>query len=177
MVKKMVIAALLTAIALTVYVIESNIPALTPVPGIKLGLSNIITVFALYILGPKIALAVLVCRVMLGGFVTGQPMAILYSMSGGLLAFLFAVITYRKFPKKQIWVLSSLSAIIHNLGQITVAVLITSTAGLFIFIPALVASGIITGAFTGTAAQALLHRMVITGIGCDQCLYKYREDP
>jgi heptaprenyl diphosphate synthase len=159
MVKKTVIAAILTAIALTIYVIEANIPALAPVPGIKLGLSNIVTVFALYILGPKIALAILVCRVTLGGFAIGQPMAVLYGMSGGLPAFSFAVLTYRKFPKKQIWVLSSLSAIIHNLGQITAAALITSTTSLYVYTPALVASGIITGAFTGVAAQALLHRM------------------
>jgi len=164
-IRKITIASVLTAVALTIYLIEANIPALAPVPGIKLGLSNIVTIFTLYILGPRIALAVLVCRIMLGGFTTGQPAAILYSMSGGLAAFLFALLTYRRFHKKHIWVLSSLSAVVHNLGQLAAAALVMNTGGLFlIYSPALIASGVITGAFTGAAAQALLHRLVKNGI-------------
>ena len=163
-IKKIATASVLTAVALTIYVIEANIPALAPVPGIKLGLSNIVTVFALYALGPKTALAVLVCRITLGGIAVGQPMAVLYGVAGGLLAFLFAVLAYRRFPKRRIWILSSLSAVLHNIGQIALAALVMNTAGLFIYLPALVASGIVTGAFTGAAAQALLHRLVKNGI-------------
>ena len=162
-IRRIALAAALTAVALTIFIIEAAIPAPAPVPGIKLGLSNIVTIFALYILGPKIALAVLVCRILLGGFLAGQPVSIIYSLSGGLAAFLFAALTYEKFPKKQIWVLSSLSAVIHNLAQITVAVLVTGTSGLFLYAPVLVTSGIITGAFTGITAQALLFRLVKNG--------------
>ena len=163
-VRKIAVASVLVAVALTIYVLEANIPPLAPVPGVKLGLSNIVTIFTLYIIGPKVALAVLACRIILSGFIVGQPAAILYGMCGGLLAFLFAALAYRKFPKKQIWVLSAISAVLHNLGQITVAALVAGTSGLFIYIPALVTSGIITGAFTGTAAQLLLDRLVKAGI-------------
>jgi len=163
-VRKITTAALLVAIALVIYVIEANIPPLTPVPGIKPGLSNIVTLFALYIMGPGTALSVLVCRVTLGGLATGQPMTIIYSLAGGIPALLFAIPACRMFPRKQIWVVSALSAVIHNMGQITAAVFITSTPELFLYAPVLVASGIITGSFTGAAAQALLFKLTGSGV-------------
>jgi len=163
-IKKITFAAVLTAIALTIFIIEARIPALLPIPGIKLGLSNIVTLFALYALGPAMALYVLVCRVVLGALVTGQPMAILYSLSGGLAALGFSTLMYRKFPPNQVWVLSVLAAVLHNLGQIAVAILITHTAGLVMYIPVLIVSGIVAGAFTGVAAQALLHKLTQNGL-------------
>ena len=162
--RKLATASLLVAIALTIYIIEANIPPLTPVPGIKLGLSNIVTLFALYIMGPGVALAVLICRITLGGFATGQAMAIIYSLAGGIPALLFAIPACRIFPKKQIWVVSALAAVIHNIGQITAAALITGAPGLFAYAPILVASGIVTGSFTGVATQALLSRLTGSGV-------------
>ena len=163
-VKRIAMAALLTAIALVIYVVEANIPPLAPVPGVKLGLSNIVTLFALYIMGPGAALGVLVCRIALGGLATGQPAAIIYSLAGGIPALLFSMLVYRVFPRKQIWVLSALAAVIHNMGQITAAALITMAPGLFVYAPVLVASGVVTGSFTGAAAQALLAALTGRGV-------------
>jgi heptaprenyl diphosphate synthase len=97
MTRKITTAALLAAVALIIFVVEAQIPTLTPVPGIKLGLSNIVTLFALYSIGPWFALAVLAVRILLGGLITGQVMALLYSFSGGLLAFFVSIVIYRFF--------------------------------------------------------------------------------
>lgn len=152
-------AALLIAAALIVYIIESQIPPLAPVPGIKLGLSNIFTLFALYTLGPGEAVCVLLVRVVLGGLLTAQPVAIIYSLSGGIPSFLLVLLCYKRCPQSKIWVLSAASAVIHNTGQIAAAILITSTKELIVYLPVLVISGIITGVFTGLCAQFVLARI------------------
>lgn len=84
-VKRLTRCALLTAIALTIFVLEAQIPIPFPVPGMKLGLSNIITLFALFSFGWKDALAIVVIRILLGNLASGQVMALLYSLGGGLL--------------------------------------------------------------------------------------------
>ncbi|MEE1319378.1 MAG: Gx transporter family protein, partial [Ruminococcus sp.] len=84
---KLIFTALLTAMSLVTFVIEASIPPLTPIYGIKLGLSNIFTLFALYAIGKKEAFALLVIRITLGNIMTGQLMAFAYSISGGLLSF------------------------------------------------------------------------------------------
>lgn len=157
--RKMTFAALLTACALIIFTVEAQLPSLTPVPGIKPGLANIITVFCLCTLGAKYALGILIARVLLGSFLTGQVSAVLYSLSGGLLAWGVSALLRRFFPVERVWVLSVFSAIAHNCGQILCAVLITETASLFWYLPVLLIAGIITGAFTGLCAQLLLRRL------------------
>ena len=78
--------ALLTAIALTIFLAEAQLPPLTWVPGIKLGLANIVTVYAMFVLGPADALLILCARVFLGAVFSGQMMTLLYSAAGGLLS-------------------------------------------------------------------------------------------
>ena len=85
-VKRLTRCALLTAIALAIFVLEAQIPIPFPVPGMKLGLSNIITLFALFSFGWKDALAIVVIRILLGNLASGQVMALLYSLGGGLLS-------------------------------------------------------------------------------------------
>ena len=89
--KKLVLLGLLTAIALTIFMIEAQIPGLVPIPGIKLGLSNIVTVFAVFAIGSWEGAAVLFVRVFLGAVFSGQMMTLLYSFGGGLLAWLAMV--------------------------------------------------------------------------------------
>lgn len=156
-------AALLTAVALIVFYIEAQLPALTPIPGIKLGLANIITLFALYALGRRYALSVLIARVILGGLLTGQTMAIIYSISGGIPALVMSMAIYRRFKLKKVWVVSVFAAIVHNCGQIGAAMIITGTAEIVLYLPLLIISGIITGAFTGLCAQFLLIKMDSAG--------------
>ncbi len=163
-IKKLALASLLAAAALIIWYIEAQIPSLTPVPGIKLGLSNVVTLFALYCVGPVFAAAVLVVRIVLGSLMTGQVAALLYSLLGGLPAFGLAVILYRLFPLKRIWVVSILMAIVHNTGQLAAAIFITETPTLVTYYPLLIVSGIITGTFTGVAAQYLLLKLKTSGI-------------
>jgi len=156
-------AALLTAAALIIFIVEAQLPPLLPVPGIKLGLSNIVTLFALFTVGPTMAFLVLLTRIVLGGLLTGQVVSILYSMSGGLLAFAVSACIYRRFPLNQVFVISVISAVLHNIGQIMVAALTTSAA-IFAYLPLLIASGVITGFFTGLCAQFVLLRRERAGM-------------
>ena len=85
--KKLTRNALLTAIALTIFMVEAQIPPLVPIPGVKLGLANIVTVFALFAYKKQDALMILLVRVFLGSVFSGQMMTLLYSLAGGLLCF------------------------------------------------------------------------------------------
>ena len=157
--RRLTFAALLTTIALILFTVEAQLPPLTAIPGIKIGLSNVVTVFALYTLGAVPALAVLLVRVVLGGLITGQVSAILYSLSGGLLAWTLSALLKRFFQDDKLWVLSVFAAAVHNVGQLGCAVLITMTPSLFWYLPLLLIAGILAGAFTGLAAQQVLKRL------------------
>lgn len=151
--------ALLTAIALTIFMAEAQLPAPVPIPGVKLGLANIVTVYAMFALSPAQALAILICRVFLGSIFSGHPDTLLYSLGGGLLCWAVMLLLHRVLTDKQIWAAGVLGAVAHNLGQILVAVALTRTPGLIVYLPVLMVSGILTGAFTGTSAQALVSRL------------------
>lgn len=157
--KELTRMALLTAVALIIFMVEAQIPPPVPVPGVKLGLANIVTVYAMFALSPAQALAILVCRVFLGSVFSGQMMTLFYSLGGGLLCWCVMLLLRRVLTQKQIWVAGVFGAVVHNLGQILVAIALTRTPGLIVYLPVLTVSGILTGAFTGTAAQALVGRM------------------
>lgn len=142
--KKLTRNALLTAIALTIFMIEAQIPPLVPIAGVKLGLANIVTVFALFAYGWRDALMILLVRVFLGSIFSGQVMTLLYSLSGGLLCFAVTLLLRRVLTENQIWVASVIGAVFHNIGQIMAAVLVTATPGIIAYLPVLLVSGIIT---------------------------------
>ena len=151
--------ALLTAIALTIFMVEAQLPGLVPVPGIKLGLSNIVTVYAVFTLGPGKASCILFARVFLGAVFSGQMSTIFYSGAGGLCAILITIAARRFLTPKQIFVAGILGAIAHSIGQMAMAVLLTATPGLAVYLPVMVLVGIFTGAFTGLCAQFLTERL------------------
>ena len=156
---RLVRGALLTAVALTIFMVEAQIPAPVPIPGIKLGLANIVTLYALFVLGPWDALGILLARILLGSLFAGNMMVLLYSLAGGLLCWAISCGLKNIMTLRQIWLCSIFGAIAHNLGQMAVAVAITRTLGLLVYLPALMLSGVFAGAFTGWAAQFLVHRM------------------
>ena len=157
-VKKLTVLALLSAIALTIFVIEGQIPALIPIPGVKLGLANIVTVFAVFAIGPWEGLAILICRVFLGAIFAGNFSTILYSGAGGLCAIGMTILLRRVLTKKQIWVAGILGAISHSVGQMAVAVFMLGTVTIIMWLPILIFISIITGFFTGLCAQFLVNR-------------------
>lgn len=156
--KKLTAMALLAAVALIIFVVEAQIPALVPIPGIKLGLANIITVFAVFTFGSWEAALILAVRVFLGAVFAGNFSTILYSAAGGALAILTTILLKRFLTLKQLWVAGALGAIAHSVGQMTVAVLITQTPGLLIYLPVMIVCSVITGTFTGLCAQYLVKR-------------------
>ena len=164
-IKKLTRLALLTAIALIIFMVEAQLPPLAPIPGIKLGLANIVTVYAMFALSPGDALAILICRVFLGSVFSGQLVTFFYSMGGGLLSWLALLLLRRLLSLKQLWVAGVVGAVFHNVGQIIVAVALTRTPGLVVYLPVLTLSGILTGAFTGLCTQFLLSRLERTGHG------------
>ena len=101
-VKKLTRLAMLTTIALIIFMVEAQIPPPIPIPGIKLGLANIVTVYAMFALSPWDTLSILVCRVFLGSVFSGQLMTLFYSMGGGLLCWLAMLLLRRVLTKKQI---------------------------------------------------------------------------
>ena len=156
--KKLVLLALLTAIALTIFMLEAQLPALVPIPGVKLGLANIVTVFTVFLLGSKEGILVLAARIFLGAVFAGNFSTILYSAAGGGLAILATIALKRVLKENQLWVAGCAGAVAHSVGQMAVAVVISGTPGLLAYLPVMIAIGIVTGLFTGLCAQFLLNR-------------------
>lgn len=156
--KKLVLMALLTAIALTIFLVEAAIPPLVPVPGVKLGLANIVTVFAVFALGSREGAAILFCRVFLGAVFSGNFSTVFYSGAGGLCAIAVTVALRRILTVRQLWVAGALGSLAHCVGQMCMAVAISRTPGLFLYLPVMLAIGTVTGIFTGLCAQLLLNR-------------------
>ena len=156
--RKLTQMAMLTAIALTIFMIEAQIPAPVPIPGIKLGLANIVTVFAVFAMGSKEAATILFCRIFLGAVFAGNFSTILYSGAGGLCAVLVTIGLRKILTEKQLWVAGALSAIGHSLGQMAVAIAVTATPALAVYLPVMILCSVITGFFTGLCAQFLLNR-------------------
>ena len=157
-VKKLALLSLLTAIALIVFSVEAQIPPVVPIPGVKLGLANIITVFAVFAIGAKESAVVLACRIFLGAVFAGNFSTIFYSAAGGLCAILATIGLKRILTVKQIWVAGCIGAVAHSIGQMAAAVAITQTPGLLIYLPVLIAISILTGFLTGLCAQTILNR-------------------
>ncbi len=152
--------ALLAAMALIIFMVEAQIPLPIPIPGVKLGLSNVITLFALWTLGRREAGLVLLVRIILGSLVAGNLMTMSYSLAGGVLCFLLMALMKPLFSEQQIWILSIFGAIAHNVGQLAVAVAITGTPSIVLPIgPVLLLSGMVTGLFTGLCAQSVILRL------------------
>lgn len=157
--RKLALMALLTAIALTIFMIESQLPPPVPIPGVKLGLANIITLVTMLLLGRKEAGAVLAVRVIMGAMFSGSMASLLYSAAGGALAYIVMCLTVKLFSEKQLWIVSAIAGIAHNAGQLLSCVLIVQTPGVLAYGPILVASGVISGCFTGFAAMYLLRAL------------------
>ena len=139
-IKKLTVLALFTTIALTIFIIESAIPPLVPIPGVKLGLANIITLLLLVKSSWKDALIVLIMRIILGSIFAGQMMSFFYSLAGGLLCLLVMAIIHKILGIKLVWFTSIVGAIGHNIGQILVAMLVLGSGYVLYYLPYLIIS-------------------------------------
>lgn len=151
----------LLGLALIIFIVELAIPPLTPIPGIKAGLSNVITLFSMFTIGPVDTLIILILRIILGNIFSGNAFAMVYSFAGGILCYLTVLLLKKILTKDQIWVAGVFGAVVHNIGQILTAVLITKTPAIFSYLPVLIVSGIITGLFTGLIATMSVKKVTL----------------
>ena len=156
--RKLTLMALLTAIALTIFMIEAQIPPIVPLPGVKLGLANIVTVFTVFHFRGRDGAMVLLTRIFLGAIFGGNFSTILYSAAGGILAISITILSGKVLTRKQLWVAGVLGAIAHSIGQMAMAVFITRTVSLLLYLPIMILCSIVTGLFTGLCAQFLVAR-------------------
>ena len=154
--KKLTSLSLLAAIALALYAVESALPPIVPIPGIKLGLANIITLIVLWKYSAKDAFSVLLVRILLASMFFGQAISLLYSLSGGILCLLTMMLVKRLLHGHYLFLASMTGAVFHNLGQISIAFLLTSVPAVLVYLPFLLLSGLVTGLFIGLCARFTL---------------------
>lgn len=159
--KKLVFISLMVSIALIIHIIEAQLPVLLPgVPGIKLGLANSISLFALLVMGGKEALLIMFLRTILGSFLGGTMSSFLYSIAGGLLSNIIMIILYKSFKKSlSIWTISVCGAVFHNIGQLLIASLIVQDFRVYLYLPILMVAAVITGYFIGVTTNYLYNHM------------------
>ena len=148
------VASLFTALALILSYIEVILPLSVPIPGVKLGLANLAPLLLLYSLGVRYAASVALLRILLAGLLFGSPFTLLYSLAGGILALLGMILSRRLGAP--VIAASLVGAALHNVGQITVACLVTQTPRLLAYLPFLLAAALVTGSLIGIAGRALL---------------------
>ncbi|MEE0675494.1 MAG: Gx transporter family protein [Ruminococcus sp.] len=157
--KRIAELGVLTALALIMFFVELQIPNPCPIPGIKLGLANIVTVYAVYRYRAWEAAAVAAVRITLGSVFAGNVSALLYSAAGSALCILGMVILKRYIDEKHLWLASVFGAVLHNTGQILAACLLLQTPQIFAYYPFLIVSGCLAGGFTGLCAQLVINRL------------------
>ena len=146
---------LLIALAMVLSFVETLIPIPIPVPGVKLGLANLVTVVGLYLIGIPVTLI----RIVLVGLSFGNPYSMIYGLSGSFLS-LFVMAILKKTGKLSQIGISVLGGIAHNIGQITFAAVIVQTAGVFYYLPFLLAAGCIAGTLIGVVGGIITERLM-----------------
>lgn len=153
--KKTVTLGFLLALSMILSYIESILPLSIGIPGIKLGLPNLIVVILLYLYGEKEALAVNILRIVLSGFMFGNLFAILYSLAGALFSFTVMLIM-KKFNIFSVAGVSIGGGVFHNIGQLIVAMFVVETYAPIFYLPVLLAAGVATGFIIGLISMRLM---------------------
>ncbi len=156
--KKITMTALTVALAMILSYVESQIPPLTMIPGIKLGLANIAVVFTLYKVGAKEAAAVSVLRVFLVSLLFGSAASLLYSAAGALLSFA-GMLLLKKTGVFSSVAVSVAGGVLHNLGQVIMACILLGTDAVLYYLPFLALSGVVSGVGIGLLAALLVSRV------------------
>lgn len=155
--KKLALCGLLASLALVLGYIESMIPVAPGIPGIKLGLSNGVLLFALYMLDAPTALVLMVLKVVLSGLMFGGVSAMIYAFAGGLLSIVTMILL--KKTGISLIIVSMAGGMMHNVGQVAMAMLMLSTPKLLYYMAILMVVGLVMGAVTGVAANATINHM------------------
>lgn len=154
--KKIALFGMMVALAFTFSYFESLIPFNIGIPGVKLGLANLVVVTALYIMTPSQALAIAVIRIFLAGLTFGNVYSLAYSLCGGILSYLVMLLV--KKTRLSIVGVSMLGGVCHNIGQIIVAAIVMETVRIAYYLPVLLVAGLITGFLMGVASKLVIDR-------------------
>jgi heptaprenyl diphosphate synthase len=152
---KVAYLAIMIALALILSYVEAMIPLNFGVPGIKLGLANLVVLIGLFLLSPGEVLAISVARILLAGFLFGNAASIIYSLAGGLLSFA-VMLLLSKCSRLSIMGISIAGGVSHNIGQIIVACIAVENIKLMYYLPALLIAGVLTGLLIGVIGGRVL---------------------
>lgn len=156
--KKVATCGMLVALAFIFSYVEMLIPFSFGIPGIKLGLANLVVLSCIYLIQPGEVLIILLSRIFLAGFLFGNMSTIIYSLAGGILSFII-MLTVKKIDKFSIIGVSILGGISHNIGQIIVAVIAVSNLKIAFILPVLLLSGSVTGALVGIISKSVIKKL------------------
>lgn len=148
-----------TALALIFSYVETLIPVNLGIPGVKLGLANLIIVVALYKMRLSEAYLLSVVRILLAGFIFGNYFSIIYSLAGGLLS-LTVMALLKKWGGFSLQGISIAGGVFHNIGQLIVAAVVVETFSVTYYFPVLLVAGLLTGLVIGIVAEMMLKRLV-----------------
>ena len=155
--KKVAFLGLSIGLAMILSFVESQIPALVAVPGIKVGLPNLVIVFMLYRIGFKEAVTVSIIRIILVSILFGNLQTMTFSIAGAALS-LLGMLLLKKLNWFSCITVSIVGGILHNVGQIITACLWTQTAALAYYLPVLMISGVLAGALIGLISGLLVEK-------------------
>lgn len=158
MTKRTALLGMLVALAFVFSYIEFLIPVSIGIPGVKLGLANLVVIVALYTLGAKQAFLLSLVRIVLTGFTFGNPASMLFSLSGGMLSLLIMLIA-KKTKLFSVMGTSILGGVFHNVGQIITAALVVQTKSLLYYLPVIIISGVAAGIVIGILGAILIKRL------------------
>lgn len=150
-----------TALALIFSYVESLIPIQLGIPGVKLGLANLIVVIALYKMSMKEVYILSIVRIVLAGFMFGNLFAILYSLAGGMLSLTIMCIL-KKTDKFSAYGVSMAGGVFHNVGQLLMAAIVLESVSIGYYFPVLLVSGLLTGFLIGIIANEMMKRLKIS---------------
>lgn len=153
--KTVALMAMMIALAMIFSYVETMIPINFGIPGVKLGLANLVIVAAIYLFGGKQAFLISIVRIFLSGFMFGNLASIMYSLAGGLLS-LAVMLLLKKTDKLSILTVSVMGGICHNIGQLIVAMLVVENLKLIFYVPVLLISGFLTGLLIGIVCRVIL---------------------
>lgn len=156
--KDVTLIGVMTALALIFSYIEVLIPFNFGIPGVKLGLANLVIVVALYLLPIKYAFLLDIMKILSASFLFGNGSTLIYSLAGGLLSFA-AMVLVKKTDKLSIIGVSILGGVFHNVGQLIVAILIMGTPKLVYYFSILAVAGLITGLLLGIASEKIVNML------------------
>ena len=139
--------------------LEAIVPIPVPIPGVKLGLANLVVIVGLYTIGIPGTIAVALIRIVLVGFTFGNVSSMLYSLSGGIVSMILMV-AFRKLNWFSQTGVSIIGGIGHNIGQLMMAAFITETAGVFYYLPFLMVAGVVSGAVIGLLGGLVTERIL-----------------